>query len=60
MHGQQNIKKNVEECNKCIKMKNLCVKLVKKHYHYNRMHGQQNVKTRKYEVLLLNLSCTEV
>ena len=30
----------------CIKIKNLCIKLVKKKdYHYIRMHGQQNVKT---------------
>jgi len=25
--------------------KNLCIKLVRKDYYYNRMHGQQNVKT---------------
>ena len=30
MHGQQNVKKNVEECNKCIKIKNFCIKLAKK------------------------------
>jgi len=27
---------------KCIKIKNLCIKLVKKDYHYIRIHGQQN------------------
>ena len=38
--------KHVEECNKCIKIKNLCIKLVKKKYYiYIRMHGQRNVKT---------------
>jgi len=30
--------------NKCIKIKNLCIKLLNKDYHYIRMHGQQNVK----------------
>jgi len=42
MHSQQNVK-NVQECNKCIKIKNLCIKFVKKDCHYIRLHGQQNV-----------------
>ena len=45
--------------NKCIKIKNLCINLVKKDYHCIRMHGEQNVKTyhlcvliaMKYEIL---------
>jgi len=34
---------NVQECNKRIKIKNLCIRLLKKDYHYIRMHGQQNI-----------------
>ena len=36
--------KHVQEYSKCIKIKNLCIKLVNKDYHYIRMHGQQNIK----------------
>ena len=37
--------KHVEECNKCIKIENLCIKLVKKKdYHCAKMHNQQNIK----------------
>jgi len=32
---------NVDECTKYIKIKNLCIKLVKKDYRYILMHGQQ-------------------
>ena len=43
----QQCSKHVEESNKCIKIKNLCIKLVKKGHHYTRMHGQQNVNILK-------------
>ena len=39
----QHRSKHVEECNKYIEIKNLCIKLLKKDYHYIWMHGQQNV-----------------
>ena len=42
----QQCSKHVEECNKCIKIKNLCASIWYTNYHI-RMHGQQNVKILK-------------
>ena len=47
--------KKVEEYNKCIKLKNLCIKLVKKDYHYIRM--QQNVKIQHTVLRLAPYIC---
>jgi len=35
---------HIEEYIKCIKIKNLCIELVKKYYHYIMMHRQRNIK----------------
>ena len=35
-------------------MKNFCIKLVKKDYHYVRMHGQQNIKIYNSIFLIIN------
>jgi len=43
VHRLRECSKHVEEYNKCINIKNLCVKLIKKVYHYIRTHGEQNI-----------------